>query len=101
MAPSPADAAFLKARLAAAQVRRSREGAVLSRVGRLVSVGSGATQAAPMQRSGSAAAMGGSISPFGLASWLASSRAAVWAAWHSGTDTAAICPSSPISHAGV
>ncbi len=33
-------------------------------------VGSGATQAAPMQASGSAAAKGGSVLPFGHTSWL-------------------------------
>ncbi len=70
MTPSPAEAAFLKARLAAAQVRRSRKGTVFSCAGLLLPVGLGAIQAAPMQGSGSAAAMGGSVSPFGRTCWL-------------------------------
>ncbi len=70
MTPISAEAAFLKARLAAAQVRRSREGAVFSCAGRLLPTGSGAIQAAPMQGSGSAVAIAGSVLPFGRTSWL-------------------------------
>ncbi len=70
MTTSPAEAAFLKTRLAAAQVRRSREGAVFSCAGRLLPPGSEAIQAAPMQGSGSAVAIAGSALPFGRTSWL-------------------------------
>ncbi len=85
MTPSPAEAAFLKARLTAAEVRRSREGAVVSCAERLLPPESGAIQAALMQGAGSAAAIGGSLLPFGGISWLLMSPSGCLgasAAWH-------------------